>query len=275
MKLLILSDLHAEDEDFAVQPGIDFDVCVLAGDIHSPGRVVPSWVRSPARFGTRPIVWVSGNHEFYGSTLSAELEAMREQAQAHHVHLLNGDEVTIDGIRFLGTTLWTDFKLRIEDEGFGGQVRLLSDRYRSMQAAQRFVPDFAQIRIDDPVHGNDAGTRRLMPMDTVKLHRRQRAWLKEKLEEPFAGSTVVVTHHAPHRGSLAPQYADSWASGGFVSELDLQWFQIPKLWVHGHIHTSADYRVGDCRVVSNPRGYVSFSGVAENKKFNPALVVEI
>jgi hypothetical protein len=86
---------------------------------------------------------------------------------------------------------------------------------------------------------------------------------------------MVVTHHAPHRGSLAQRYADDWASGAFVNELPDTFFDVTVLWVHGHTHQQFDYRVRSCRVVSNPRGYVNWSGRIENKSFDSRLVIDV
>ena len=82
---------------------------------------------------------------------------------------------------------------------------------------------------------------------------------------------MVVTHHAPHPGSLHPRYADDMLSAAFVSDLSsiIEAGQ-PALWVHGHVHTSFDYRVGATRVLCNPHGYG-----AENPDFEPSLVVEV
>ncbi|SEA74365.1 metallophosphoesterase [Variovorax sp. YR216] len=276
MKLLILSDLHAEFETFESRKDIDYDVAVLAGDIVAPGRFVARWLRDPARVGSSPIVQVAGNHEYYESVMEQELAEMRCQAQEHQVHFLDCDEAVIDGVRFLGCTLWTDFGLRIDSEGFPGQpVRKLSDRHRAMTESGRYLADYSSIRVEAPKTSNSRGTRRLTPMDTLLIHRRQRSWLRKKLAEPFAGPTVVVTHHAPHRNSLAPRYAKDWSSGGFVNEMLPGFFEVPVLWVHGHTHDSFDYRVGNCRVVSNPRGYMNWHGDFENAQFDPGLVVEI
>jgi Icc-related predicted phosphoesterase len=101
------------------------------------------------------------------------------------------------------------------------------------------------------------------------------AWLEECFAQPFDGPTVVVTHFAPARGSIAPQFAGSPLNACFVSDLQermLRWQ--PALWLHGHVHDGCDYRVGATRVVANPRGYAK-GGVAENKKFDPTLVLHI
>jgi Icc-related predicted phosphoesterase len=276
MKLLILSDLHAEFETFEVPKGLDYDVAIFAGDIVEPGHVAPKWLRDPARCGDKKAIYIAGNHEHYESVLDRELDRMREHAHENGVHFLNGDEVVIGGVRFLGCTLWTDFGLRIEHPGLAEQpARLISDRCRSMVDSQRFMADYAAIRIEDPLTSNLLGSRRLVPMDTLKIHRRHRAWLRRKLADPFDGPTVVVTHHAPHRNSLAPRFAQDWASGGYVNELPPEFFEVPVLWIHGHTHDSFDYMVGGCRVVCNPRGYKDRRGGFENKAFDPGLVIEI
>lgn len=106
-------------------------------------------------------------------------------------------------------------------------------------------------------------------------HFSDRAWLAQKLAEPFAGPTVVVTHHAPHRNSLAPRYQSDWLSPAFVSERPDSFFEVPSLWIHGHLHESHRYQAGSCQVVCNPRGYVRDGRDHENKQFNPGLVVEL
>ena len=123
----------------------------------------------------------------------------------------------------------------------------------------------------------DGGPRRLLtPHDTLRLHQAQRQWLADALQQPFDGPTVVLTHHGPHRGSLAPRYAADWVSAAYLSELPDSFFQVPRLWLHGHTHASSDYRVGGCRIVCNPRGYQPRGAPwPENPRFDPGRVVEI
>ncbi|MDQ0083357.1 hypothetical protein J2W35_003721 [Variovorax boronicumulans] len=118
-----------------------------------------------------------------------------------------------------------------------------------MTACTRYLADDAAIRVDDPYTSNSRGTRRLVPMATLLIHRRHRAWLRRNLAEPLDGCTVVMTHRAPHRQSLAPRFAEDCSSGGFVSEMPFELFPVPVLWAHGHTHDSFDYQVGGCRVV--------------------------
>lgn len=276
MRLLIMSDLHAEHHPFVLPEGVEFDIAVLAGDIHSPGTNVTKTIRSLTGISGKPVIWVAGNHEYYERELQHEAKLMRTAAGSRDIHFLDGDAVVIDGVRFLGCTLWTDFKLGIAMPGLPDEPEILvSDLKRGMRESGRYVADYSSIRIEHNRWTGVLGQDRLHPMDTLRIHRRQRRWLLEQLAMPFAGPTVVVTHHAPHRNSLAPKFATEWLSTAFVSELPSEFFEAPVLWIHGHTHTSFDYRVGNCRVVCNPRGYMNWHGDFENPAFDPGLVVEI
>ncbi|MCU4119935.1 metallophosphoesterase [Variovorax sp. N23] len=272
MKLLILSDLHLEFAPFEPVRDLEFDAVILAGDIHSPAKRAIQWAAQ--RFQDKPVVYVPGNHEFYDGRLDTTLSEARRAAENSNVHLLDGDELVMDGVRFLGATLWTDFELAVETRE--GPV---SDVDRAMRVATNLLNDYALIRAVDesaePGTWRDNRGRKLRAADTLRIHQAQRTWLLDNLAKPFPGPTVVVTHHAPHRGSLAQLYADDWASGAFVTELPDVFFDIPVLWVHGHTHQQFDYRVGTCRVTCNPRGYVNWSGRIENQDFDPGLVIKV
>ncbi|SEA74399.1 metallophosphoesterase [Variovorax sp. YR216] len=275
MRLLILSDLHLEFAPFELPKGLDFDVAILAGDIHSPGAKAVRWAGERTRFGGKPVVYVPGNHELYDTRMDQGLTEMRAAASANGVHLLDGDQVVINGVRFLGATLWTDFELAIGTvEG-----RAAMDLERTLRLASNSLNDYTLIRTPDdsaePETWRSRQGRRLHAADTRQIHLTQREWLRKALAEKFAGPTVVVTHHAPHRGSLADRHARDWVFRSRVSELPADLFEVPTLWVHGHIHQNFDYRVGSCRVVTNPRGYVRWDGAMENTAFDPGLVVEL
>ena len=272
MKLLLLSDLHLELSDLALPPALEFDVALLAGDIVNPGRALPDWVASsPGLRRARAVVAVSGNHEYFDAELQRETAAMDAAARdAGHppLYLLDARQVVIDGVRFLGCTLWTDFALRI-DTPQGPQ----SDAARGMARAQQAMADYRTIGwLDDGA----PRARPLTPHDTLRLHRQQRDWLARALAEPFDGPTVVLTHHGPHRRSLAPRFAGDWVSTAYLSELPACFFDVPVLWLHGHTHSSHDYRIGSCRVVCNPRGYQTATMPRpENTAFRADFVVTL
>ena len=281
MKLLILSDLHLELEPFVLPQDLDFDVVILAGDIHSPGSRGIEWARHSDHFGTtKPVILVPGNHEFYRCNMAMELACMRESAAGTNVHMLDGDEVVIDGVRFLGCTLWTDFALPIQMRAPG---QFTSDAKKAMTMVSYSLNDYqlislpAEAAIPAPAPAPAQVNReRLMTVhDTLAIHVHQRAWLESKLAEPFDGPTVVVTHHAPRRESVAARYAADVISAGFASDLPDALFDVPVLWIHGHVHNSFDYAVANCRVIANPRGYVRENGATENYWFDPGLLIEL
>jgi Icc-related predicted phosphoesterase len=259
MRLLVLSDLHLEVwRDFA--PRFDLgasrpDIVVLAGDIHTKTRA-PAWAAHT--FGDIPVMYVSGNHEFYGEALDKMGEAIRVECEKYsNVHYLDCDEYVLQGVRFLGVTLWTDFLL------FGTDLKR-----DVMVDAGKVMNDYQRIRVAS------AGYRKLRPQDTAQLHAEQRSWLEGKLLESFPGPTVVITHMAPSRRSVAPEYASDPVSSAFASDLD-ELVPLATLWIHGHTHTSFDYPVGQCRVVANPLGYMMRGGHAENDDFDPNFIVEL
>ncbi|SCK11216.1 Predicted phosphoesterase [Variovorax sp. HW608] len=276
MKVLILSDPHLEFSPFELPAGLEFDVVVLAGDIHSPAAKAVRWAGEGTRFGGKPVVYVPGNHEFYDTRMDHAIAEMRAAARVNGVHFLDGDQVLIDGVRFLGATLWTDFELNIQPPALGGSVM---DLERALRLASNSLNDYTLIRTPDeeaePDTWRSKQGRRLQAADTRQIHLSQREWLSRMLQEEFSWPTVVVTHHAPHRGSLAARHASDWVFRARVSELAEDLFEVPALWIHGHIHQNLDYRVGSCRVVTNPRGYVRWGGAMENPAFNPSLIVDL
>ena len=250
MRIHVLSDLHIEVASWQPQP-VECDVVVLAGDIgnHMQGM---EWGRYI--WPDKEILYVPGNHEFYRLGRVETLREMRVRARELGVHLLDNDEVVIAGIRFLGSTLWTDFNL------FGEDLKKAA-----MAEGKKYLNDFRLIR---------ERFRVFSPARSVQLHKTSRAWLRAKLDESFPGKTVVITHHLPSARSVAERYKASLTSACFASHLD-DLMGASVLWIHGHTHDSFDYVLRGTRVVCNPRGYCRNPEKPENLEFNPGLVVEI
>lgn len=250
MKLLVLSDLHNEISMFKPSP-VDADVVILAGDISLGMRGI-AWARQS--WPSKEIVFVPGNHEYYRSEIGVEREQMESAARAYDVHVLDRRQVVIRGVRFLGATLWTDFNL------FGEAERL-----NAMQTGLQGLTDFRLI---------ECGDRSFTPEDYAELNRLDTVWLEEKLDEPFDGKTVVVTHHLPSKRSVAERYKNELMSACFASDLD-RLMGKSVLWVHGHTHDSFDYELKGTRVVCNPRGYAPSRNNQENADFNPELLITL
>ena len=251
MRLLILSDLHLEFGELTL-PQCAADVVVLAGDIHVGSKGL-DWARET--FPDHPVVYVLGNHEYYGDTFHRLALELASLARGTNVHVLERGVVELDGVTFLGCTLWTDFALF--DAAESG--RALAGKSMTDYQVIRHMPE----------------RRLLRPQDTLDAHVRSRKWLAGELVRRRRQPAVVVTHHAPSLRSVAVADRDVELACAYASQMDdFVADSGAKLWVHGHIHNSQDYLIGETRVVANPRGYPR--GYARNNaQFDPGWIVEI
>jgi len=260
MRIWAFSDLHQEHAENAWdpaghEPGGGFDVAVVAGDVHMPMTRALDWLGE--RLPGVPVVYVPGNHDFWWDrgedryTIYDQFERGRDRASALGIHLLLDDTTVIGGTRFLGGTLWTDFRLG----SFG-----LTHAFRTAQGRFGMV-DYRRIRT------GPRSRNRIEPREVLAMHRATRDFIKDELACPHDGQTVVVTHHAPHPASLPDPPSDlAWC---YASDLtDLISDRQPDLWVHGHVHHSVDYRVGTTRILCNPQGHRG-----ESKAFVPDLLL--
>lgn len=247
MKIHLLSDLHLEFKDFEPPP-TDADVVVLAGDIDVKLRGV-EWAKAAFQ---KPVIMVLGNHDYWGGSLVNTVNKAIAAAQGSHVHVLHNSSLTLDGVKFLGATLWTDYYL-------GNQAPL------AMAQAHSQMRDFQKIR--------NATYGRLSPRNLQAEHAQSLAFLRKELVDATKVPTVVVSHHAPSERSVASRYLarNDPLVASYASNLEALMGDA-RLFLHGHIHDNADYQVGATRVVCNPRGYVPLE---PNENFNPSLVLTI
>ncbi|MBN6824641.1 metallophosphoesterase [Methylobacterium radiotolerans] len=261
-RLWVFSDLHQEHSQNAWDPTAHapaggFDVVVVAGDVHMPLTRSLDWLGE--RLPGVPAIYTPGNHDSWWNggedryTIYDQLERGRDRAAALGIHLLLEDTVLIGGTRFLGGTLWTDFRLG----SFG-----LTHAFRTAQGRYGMM-DYRRIRT------GPRSRNRIEPGEVLAMHRTTRAFIEDELARPHDGPTVVVTHHAPHPASLRDPHADlAWCYASDLTELILD--RGPDLWVHGHVHRAVDFRVGRTRVVCNPRGHQD-----EVSRFEANLVIDV
>lgn len=251
MKLALYSDLHLEHHPwYPPESATTADVVILAGDIASHTHGI-EWAQQAF---VQPVLYVAGNHEYYGAHLGL-LDEMRLRAK-ESVVLLERNSHILNRVRFLGCTLWSNFALN----GYGEEMAW------AMHSARYGINDFSTIWA--------RGGLLLEPRDITNMHRNAETWLDQELAKPFSGKTVIITHFAPHRGCIDPQYAENQLAPYFVSDLSpLMKKHHIDLWCHGHTHFSTDFVAENgCRVISNQLGYY---GEREGTGFRNELLIEI
>jgi Icc-related predicted phosphoesterase len=267
-RLFFVTDIHLKiSEAVGLAKPFDIpeaDVCVIAGDVTDRMISGMEWVAKTV--GRKmPVVMVMGNHDLYGQDMPVARRKAPTCARELGIHLLDDSEAVVCGVRFVGGTLWTDFRLF---ESLQDPVAYTKED--CMRAVHHELADYQEIYASEVVDGVMA--RNLTPHDTVRYHERTVAYIAEVLARPFEGPTVVVTHHAPHPRSIHHRFLNRPSSAAYAS--DLTWLierYKPEFWLHGHVHDSFDYEVDLTRIITNPRGYGSFP----NLSFKPSLVLEV
>ncbi len=272
MRIQVVSDLHLEFADINIQNNNNADVLVLAGDIMVASKVL----KPESEYGKRfrdflsrvsfqfpHVVYVMGNHEFYDSgDFFKGVDVMRMACGVHdNIYLLERDTKVIDDVVFVGGTLWTDMN-KFDPI--------------TLHAVKDMMNDYRAIRNDQ------MGYRNLKPADTVDRHRLTRDYIRHIVEENRDKKCVVVGHHAPSYQSVHEMYrSDHLMNGAYYSSLEdiMLDNENIKLWIHGHMHNTFDYTIGQTRVVCNPRGYHSLRGDGtywgEDTGWNQDFIIEV
>lgn len=236
-------------EDFAAELGAAYshcDVIVAAGDIGEGVKAV-DFLRMA--FPEKPVVYVPGNHDYWGGEIHSAERKIKEACEGTNIHFLQaGRTVEIEGAMFCGATLWTDY--------------LLTDSPYALDTAERLMNDFRKIRIARPGRGDYC---RLHATDLLGFHTHHLNRIKETMSAALAQDKilVVVSHHLPSAQSLSfgceqvGGFGYQPADVCYASHLDHLFHQpdAPTYWIHGHSHIFVDYRIGGTRIVSNPKGY--------------------
>lgn len=247
MKIWILSDLHMEFGSIDL-PEVEADVVILAGDTNL-GLAGVKWAKETFAM---PVLMVLGNHEYYEHAYPRLIQTLKRECRGSQVTILENNAVTLDGVSFLGCSLWTSF---------AGVPTTMLSRY----LVARGMNDYRSIR-------HFPEYRKLLLTDTVAAHQESVDWLGKACRLYDGTKKVVITHHAPSLRSVPDLPKYEVLGPGYASKLDtLVEESGAALWVHGHIHVINDYLLGNTRVLSNPRGYKH----APVEGFSPDLVIEV
>lgn len=265
MKIRVWSDIHLEFREYlydhiwtptgvplgTVSEGADLDTTLLlAGDI-SVGTTARDFVTELCKH-FKNVLLICGNHEYYYNDFNQVNNDWYEFEEhgPDNFYFLYNDSVVLDGVRFIGGTMWTSMK---DGDPF------------VMGAVHRMMNDYNEIRCKG---------ERITPHFTMREHDKFIDKLLKTIDKPFDGKTVVMSHHSPgnelkRRGRIrdalgSAYFADIEEMIGYHDKVDL--------WVHGHLHDSYDYMINNTRVVCNPYGYW---GHATNRNFNDRILIEI
>ncbi len=260
VKIWVLSDLHNDVNKkypFEVPtPLPDYDVLVVAGDIQEGVVDSVRWLAA-AGLTQKPVVYVTGNHEFYHYDLAEERAAAAVEIAAHHpnIHLLQDSTYAIGNVLFIGATLWTDYCL------------FTSDIYSKMDAQKGFN-DHRYI-----FNGVTHVGRKLMfsPTHAQNEHLISRWFIEQQLNDRGPRKAVVVTHHVPTIKGVHPRWRSDRLTPAFASNLE-HIVEKADVWVYGHTHDPTDFMIGGCRLINNAYGYI---GQGEGMLFDPSFVIEV
>ena len=257
-----VSDLHLEacEQGFGIPDLGEGDILILGGDIlcarhfkkDGPLHKVYDDFLQKCVKNFDEVLYINGNHEFYSSHYDTTFNVLKEHLPKS-IHLMENSVVKIKDIVFLGATLWTDFR---------------NENPLEMMEASRFLNDYKTIRIG-------SNYRKLNPDDTLGFHKKSKQFLLDTLPMFENQKVWVLSHHAPSYQSIHPKYRSfGIANGAYVSNLEDLILNNPqiKYWSHGHTHESFRYRINECEVICNPRGYFP---TEINPNFNPNFEVEI
>ncbi len=280
MKIQLLSDLHLEAHPhWKAEPAPGADLLVLAGDIGSyqPGsQLVDSDFGlgqfSPHTGWPTPVIFVPGNHEYDGMDFDEAHGRLRETCTRLGLIWLERETVVMGGVRFVGTTLWSDFDAlapaaapQPATRHGGAQVNPLAQqlkaRDKAFRAANYYLRKTETTRHGEPWLAENLREQALVCQD----------WLRTALGQPFDGPTVAITHFAPSLMSADPRYGLTPGTAGFCNALD-DLLPHAQLWLHGHLHAPSDYVHRGCHVVANPLGYARKN---EQASFQPKGLIEI
>jgi Icc-related predicted phosphoesterase len=270
MIVSLVSDLHLDYSGYQELPG--GDVLILAGDICEAKELGKEFHstklldRKPGAFPCsdffeyecakyKKVFYVMGNHEHYHGRFD-KTKAFIQSMMPDNVTVLDNEVVEYEGVMFMGATLWTN---------------LNNGDSLTMYHIKQMLNDYKVVQFHDPVKNI---YHKLPPEVTFKSHVKTMKYFREMLsihrDKPF----VIISHHAPSFMSVNERFKhDHTMNGGYASDLseDILDNENIKVWVHGHMHDPVDYKIGETRVLANPRGYIPYEGDA----FLPGFYFEV
>lgn len=263
MKFTVMSDLHGDFNFIEDLPEQLDTILLIPGDVEEARRFNKYRnVIEVLSTKFKEVLLVPGNHEYYRSNITKVHRVLKELDDSiSNFHFLQNDFRIFDDVLILGGTLWTDY------DGGNPLTKL---------QASLGMNDYKCIR-NGPL--NEYWHHRITPEEIEFFHYETKTFLQKTVDKHREAchnmKTVIMTHHAPSFNSVDPVYINDHLNGCYCSNMDYLVDSLgAQVWVHGHIHASHDYMLGDTRVICNPRGY-AFGKKHENSSFNSTLIFEV
>lgn len=262
MKINFLSDLHLEHSNMSL-PEMDGQCLILAGDICVDFNGIKKLLAYQIP-EDKPVIFVPGNHEFEGKRFSKALEDLFAiEKEFPNFHMLYNKTFSYNGVKFIGTTLWSNF------EGQG-----LAHKEEVKKRAKNNVVDFSYIFKKNEISKTPEYVA-WTPDDMEKEFKKAYDFLQYELKNnPTDEEKIVVTHFAPHNKSISSNFKHDLLAAYWVNHLE-ELLGFSKCWIHGHTHHSFDYEVAGTRVMCNPRGYSKTYDLTSNHMFDKLKSVEV
>ncbi len=273
MKIAVCSDLHLEFGSLTLENKDNADVLILSGDIcvakdllelgsqRDKSEAIHEFFKNcSGEF--KHVIYITGNHERYHGDFATTLRDLKYNLQYfQNLHILDKETVTLDGVTFIGGTLWTD--MNESDPMTLNAIGSMMNDFRCVKNSNKKV-SFRDA--DGNFHERVA---KFSPQDAVEDHNKMVDYIYHVVRGKDNQKFVVVGHHAPSKLSTHPRYQnETLMNGGYSSDLSQFILDNPqiKLWTHGHTHETFDYVIGETRIVCNPRGYIGYESRADEFK---------
>jgi predicted phosphodiesterase len=273
MKISLISDAHLEFGSLTLENKDNADVLILSGDIcvakdllelgspMSKSEAIHDFFRNCSD-EFEHVIYIVGNHEHYHGDFATTYTTLKDRlGYLQNLHILDKETFTLDGVTFIGGTLWTD--MNESDPMTLNAIGSMMNDFRCVKNSNKKV-SFRDA--DGNFHERAA---KFSPQDAVEDHRKMVEYIRHVVQGKDNQKFVVVGHHAPSKLSTHPKYQnETLMNGGYSSTLDFFIEAHPqiKLWTHGHTHEVFDYTLNETRIVCNPRGYIGYEDRADEFK---------
>lgn len=210
------------------------NVDLLVGD-WDMGLNTGDWNDKVIDIHSIPMIKVPGNHDYWNTSKSGEMtidewNQYYKSLENEKISYLINETKIINGVAFIGATLWTDFR----------------DNDLLVQFQASISKDYEKIY--------SKKGQLITPQEVYELHIEAKNFIISELDKHSDKPCVVLTHFPPSIG-CNQTFRITPVSYNWCGQMEnvISIFQ-PVLWISGHMHNFYNNKMGDTRVILNPAG---------------------